>query len=79
MTFDTSWLGTVWSHRSGRTLIGRVTSVSGDFVTMVVAGIEKGLPAGLELMRPGNDGVPRVRVERERLLDTWKRMGPSGA
>ncbi len=32
MSFGASWLGTFWSQRPGPTLIGKVTSMSGDSV-----------------------------------------------
>ena len=78
MDLDTSWLGTIWSYRAGRTLIGKVTSKSGDFVTMTVAGLDKALPTDLQLMKPGSDGAPRVRVDVEYLVTNWKQMGPTG-
>ncbi len=77
MPSEASWIGTVWSYRAGRTLIGKVTSMSGDFVTLAVAGLDGGAPPGIEVMQP-EDGAPRVRVDLHLLVDRWKRMGPSG-
>jgi hypothetical protein len=79
MDFDRAWLGTVWSYRAGRTLIGKVTSMSGDFVTLSVVGLDANAPAGMELVKSERDGDSLVRVDCQHLVDFWKRMGPSAA
>jgi hypothetical protein len=76
MEAQASWLGTVWSYRSGRTLIGKVTAVTGDFATLDVVGLANPPPCGIDVLPPGHDGVPRVLVDLQNLVDRWKRMGP---
>ena len=78
MDSQASWLGTVWSFRTGRTLIGKVTSMNGDFATLDVVGLASPPPCGVAVLPPGDDGVPRVLVDLQSLVDRWKRMGPAG-
>jgi len=76
MQSQESWLGTVWSFRTGRTLIGKVTAVTGDFATLDVVGLTNSPPGGINVLPPGYDGVRRVLVDLQSLVDRWKRMGP---
>jgi hypothetical protein len=77
MELHETWLGTVWSFRTGRTLIGKITAVTGDFATLDVVGLTNPPPCGINVLPPGNDGACRVLVDLQSLVDRWKRMGPA--
>jgi hypothetical protein len=52
--------------------------MNGDFATLEVVGLASPPPCGVDVLPLGNDGVPRVLVDLQSLVDRWKRMGPAG-
>jgi len=69
------WVGSVWSHRRGRVLIGRVRAVQGSTATLTVVGLGPVLPEGARVLPMEPGGCPVVEVPLLTLLATWKRMG----
>jgi hypothetical protein len=69
------WVGSVWSHRQGRVLIGRLRAVQGNTATLAVVGLGPVVPDGLRVLPPEPGGCPVVQVPLLTLLASWKRMG----
>ncbi len=74
-----NWIGSVWSLRTGKLVIGRVRRFEGDAVILAVVGLGFSPPPGVELLPADADGVPLVRVALVTLLGSWKRMGATPA
>jgi len=74
------WVGSVWSHRQGRVLIGKLRSVHGNTATLSVVGLGPIVPDGVRVLPPEPGGASLVQVPVLTLLAKWKRMGsdPSG-
>jgi hypothetical protein len=70
-----AWIGSVWSFREGRVLLGRVKSVQGDRAVLAVVGLGPVAPEGVEVLPLDAGGSQRVRVPLRTLLARWKRMG----
>ena len=84
MQASNGWVGSVWSHRGGRLVIGRLREIRGNTATLSVVGLGPSLPAGVSVLPPGPGGDSLVQVPVSILLAAWKRMGegspiPSGA
>jgi hypothetical protein len=75
MSTAANWIGSVWSLRAGKVLIGRLRGVDGDGVTLAVVGLGFEAPPDVEVLPPDADGAPMVRVPLRSLLASWKRMG----
>ena len=75
MSVAVNWIGSVWSLRTGKLVIGRVRRVEGDTVVLAVVGLGFSPPPGVELVPADSDGAPLVRVGLVSLLSGWKRMG----
>jgi hypothetical protein len=73
-----SWVGSVWSFREGRVLLGRVKAVEGDRATLAVVGLGPVAPDGVEILPLDAGGGQLVRVSLRLLQDRWKRMGCPG-
>ena len=70
-----SWVGSVWSHRNGRVVIGRLRAVQGSTATLAVVGMGPEGPEGARVLPPDEGGTPLVQVPLVVLLGRWKRMG----
>jgi hypothetical protein len=75
MSTAASWIGSVWSLRAGKVLIGRLRDVDGDGVTLAVVGLGFVAPPDVEVLPPDADGATMVRVPLRSLIANWKRMG----
>ena len=67
-------LGSVWSHRSGRVVIGRLRAVQGSIATLSVVGLGPVAPEGVRVLPPDEGGSPIVELPLRLLLERWKRM-----
>ena len=75
MSTEANWIGSVWSLRAGKVLIGRLRCLDGDGATLAVVGLGFVAPPDVEVLPPDRDGAPMVRVPLRSLLANWKRMG----
>jgi hypothetical protein len=69
------WVGSVWSLREGRVLIGRLLGVRERMATLAVVGLGPVLPEGVRLLPVDAGGGPVVEVPLPLLLGRWKRLG----
>lgn len=69
-----SWVGSVWSHRNGRVVIGRVRALAGSKARLSVVGLGPEAPPGARLLPPDEGGSPVVELPLRVLLECWKRM-----
>ncbi len=74
MESASDWVGSVWSHRRGRTVIGRLRSVQGSTATLAVVGLGPDLPEGAQALPPDEGGSPLVQLPLRLLVGRWKRM-----
>jgi hypothetical protein len=70
-----SWVGSVWSHRNGRVVIGRLRAVQGNTATLAVVGMGPVVPEGARVLPPDEGGTPLLQLPLLDLLGRWKRMG----
>jgi hypothetical protein len=70
-----SWVGSVWSHRSGRVVIGRLRAVEGDTATLAVVGLGPDVPDGARVLPMEEGGTALLEISLLDLLGRWKRMG----
>jgi hypothetical protein len=71
------WVGSVWSHRNGRLLIGKLRSIHGSSATLAVVGLGPVVPEGVRVLPQDQGGASLVEIPLRTLLATWKRMGPA--
>jgi hypothetical protein len=71
------WLGSVWSHRGGRVIVGRLRAVEGATATLAVVGMGPAVPEGARVLPPDAGGSPLLQVPLLELLGRWKRLGRS--
>jgi hypothetical protein len=69
------WIGSVWSHRRGRLLIGKLRTVQGNTATLSVVGLGPVVPEGVRVLPPEPTGSSIVQVSLLSLVAEWKRMG----
>jgi hypothetical protein len=69
-----NWVGSVWSHRNGRVVIGRLRAVQGNTATLVVVGLGPDVPEGARVLPPDEGGSPIVQIPVHLLVGQWKRM-----
>jgi hypothetical protein len=69
-----SWVGSVWSHRNGRVVIGRLRAVQGNTATLAVVGLGPDVPEGVRVLPPDEGGSPIVEIPMHLLVGHWKRM-----
>jgi hypothetical protein len=69
------WVGSVWSLREGRVLIGRLLGVTDRMAILAVVGLGPVAPEGVRLLPPDAGGSPLVEVPLPHLLGRWKRLG----
>ncbi len=67
-------LGSVWSHRGGRVVIGRLRAVQGRLATLAVVGMGVEAPDGARVLAADAGGSPLVEVPLRLLAERWKRM-----
>jgi hypothetical protein len=70
-----SWVGSVWSHRGGRVVIGRLRAVEGDTATLAVVGLGPDVPDGARVLPKDDGGNALLEISLLDLLGRWKRMG----
>jgi hypothetical protein len=71
------WLGSVWSHRGSRVIVGRLRAVEGATATLAVVGMGPAVPEGARVLPPDAGGSPLLQVPLLELLGRWKRLGRS--
>jgi hypothetical protein len=69
------WLGSVWSHRGSRVIVGRLRAVEGANATLAVVGLGPAVPEGARELPPDDGGSPMLQVPLLELLGRWKRLG----
>jgi hypothetical protein len=69
------WVGSVWSLREGRILIGRLLGVRDRVATLAVVGLGPVVPEGARAVALGEGGSPLLEVPLPVLLGRWKRLG----
>jgi len=69
------WIGSVWSHRQGRVVIGKLRAVQGNTATLAVVGLGPVAPEGVLVLPQEPGGASMVQIPVLTLLATWKRMG----
>lgn len=74
MEASSNWVGSVWSHRNGRVVIGRVRALTGNTATLAVVGLGPVAPPGARLLPPDEGGSPIVELPLRVLVACWKRM-----
>ena len=74
MESASNWVGSIWSHRSGRVVIGRLRAVKGATATLAVVGLGPVAPEGARVLPPDEGGTPIVQLPVRVLLERWKRM-----
>ena len=70
-----NWEGSVWSHRSGRVVIGRLREVQGSTATLAVVGLGPDVPEGARVLPPDEGGASLLQIPLLMLLGRWKRLG----
>jgi hypothetical protein len=70
-----SWVGSVWSHRNGRVVIGRLREVNGSTATLAVVGLGPDVPEGARVLPSDKGGTSLLQVPLLLLLGRWKRLG----
>jgi hypothetical protein len=70
-----NWEGSVWSHRGGRVVIGRLREVKGSTATLAVVGLGPDVPEGARVLPPDEGGASLLQVPLLMLLGRWKRLG----
>ena len=70
-----NWVGSVWSHRNGRVVIGRLREVKGSTATLAVVGLGPVVPEGASVLPPDKGGTSLLQVPLLLLLGRWKRLG----
>ncbi len=68
-------IGSVWSRREGRLIIGRLRAVDGAMAILAVVGMGPAVPVGASVLPPDDGGSPLLRLPVRQLLEGWKRMG----
>jgi hypothetical protein len=71
----TAWIGSVWSFREGRVLLGRVKAVEGSRAVLSVVGLGPVAPEDVEVLPLDPGGSQCVRIPLLTLVSRWKRMG----
>jgi hypothetical protein len=74
MSSASDLVGTVWSHRDGRVVVGRLRGVDGRHATLAVVGLGFEPPPGAEVLPLAEDGAQCIRIRLKLLLGRWKRI-----
>jgi hypothetical protein len=69
------WVGSIWSLRESRVIIGRLLGVQDKMATLAVVGMGQAVPEGARALPPAAGGSPRLEVPLPVLLGRWKRLG----
>ena len=75
METSQKWLGSVWSHRGSRVIVGRLRAVEGATAILAVVGMGPAVPEGARVLPPDAGGSPLLQVPLLELLGRWKRLG----
>jgi len=73
------WMGSVWSHRGSRVIVGRLRAVEGATATLAVVGMGPAVPEGARVLPPDAGGSALLQVPLLDLLGRWKRLGRTGS
>jgi hypothetical protein len=72
---SSGWMGSVWSLREGRIVIGRLLGVQDGVATLAVVGLGPVVPEGARALPLAPGGSPVLEVPLQLLLGRWKRLG----
>ena len=79
MDASQKWMGSVWSHRGSRVIVGRLRAVEGATATLAVVGMGPAVPEGARVLPPDAGGSALLQVPLLDLLGRWKRLGRTGS